>query len=133
MSAAVEPPLELSAPLLVHLQLRPRWACVGRAMGALDTLIGAHPAVAVAVCGLSRDPKYLRVTVSVALGPTETIARFSAEATAAFAFVSDVFTRLFDHAPCYVGEPTAAERAAAAAFGAPARARVHPVPAAVPA
>ncbi len=100
-------------PLLVHVQLRPRWAAVGRATAALDALIAAHPGVEVNVCGVGRDAKYLRVTLSVDLGPTATIARFSAEAIAAYTFVADVFQRLFDHSPCYVAEPTAEERRAA--------------------
>ena len=113
-------PARGAGPIVVYVQLRPRWAVISKAMTALDALIEAHPDVVVSVCGLSRDPRYLRVTLSIGLGPTATIARFSAEATAAYTFVGEVFARLFDHAPCYVGEPTAEERTAAAAVSASA-------------
>jgi hypothetical protein len=56
------------------------------------------------------------VTVGVELGPREAIARFSPHAQAAYAFVSDVFTVLYDHMPVYATEPPAAERAAAEAL-----------------
>jgi len=107
-------PARGAGPIVVYVQLRPRWAVISKAMTALDALIEAHPDVVVGVCGLSRDPRYLRVTLSIGLGPTATIARFSAEATAAYTFVGEVFARLFDHAPCYVAAPTAEERTPAA-------------------
>lgn len=105
-----------AGPIQVYVQLRPRWAVTSKALASLDALIEEHPGVAVSVCGVSRDAKYLRVTLSIGLGPTATIARFSAESTAAYTFVSEIFQRLFDHAPCYVPEPTGEERMAAAAL-----------------
>jgi hypothetical protein len=42
------------------------------------------------------------------------VAKFSPQAQAAYAFVSAVFTTLYDHMPVYTAEPSGAERAAAA-------------------
>jgi hypothetical protein len=54
------------------------------------------------------------VTVGVELGPRAAVARFSPQAQAAYAFVSSVFTTLYDHMPVYTVEPGEAERSAAA-------------------
>ena len=55
----------------------------------------------------------MRVTVGIELGPRAAVARFSPQAQAAYAFVSSVFTTLYDHMPVYTVEPGEAERAAA--------------------
>ena len=67
-----------------------------------------------AVTGLSKDDRVVRVTVGVDLGPRTAVAKFSPQAQAAYAFVSAVFTSLYDHMPVYTAEPSGAERAAAA-------------------
>jgi hypothetical protein len=54
------------------------------------------------------------VTVGVDLGPRTAVAKFSPQAQAAYAFVSAIFTSLYDHMPVYTAEPSGAERAAAA-------------------
>jgi hypothetical protein len=99
--------------VVVHVQLRPRRGSTRRCLAELSALAAAHPAVAFAVTGLAKDDRVVRVTVGVELGPREAIARFSPQAQAAYAFVSDVFTVLYDHMPVYAAEPSAAERAAA--------------------
>ena len=67
-----------------------------------------------AVTGLSKDDRVVRVTVGVDLGPRTAVAKFSPQAQAAYAFVSAIFTSLYDHMPVYTAEPSRAERAAAA-------------------
>ena len=67
-----------------------------------------------AVTGLSKDDRVVRVTVGVDLGPRTAVAKFSPQAQAAYAFVSAIFTSLYDHMPVYTAEPSGAERAAAA-------------------
>jgi hypothetical protein len=99
--------------VVVHVQLRPRRGSTRRCLAELSALAAAHPAVAFAVTGLAKDERVVRVTVGVELGPREAIARFSPQAQAAYAFVSDVFTVLYDHMPVYATEPSRAERAAA--------------------
>ena len=64
--------------------------------------------------GLNKDDRVVRVTVGVELGPRAAVARFSPQAQAAYAFVSSLFTTLYDHMPVYTVEPGEAERAAAA-------------------
>ena len=54
------------------------------------------------------------MTVGVDLGPRTAVAKFSPQAQAAYAFVSAIFTSLYDHMPVYTAEPSRAERAAAA-------------------
>ncbi|MGY1831398.1 hypothetical protein ACI8AA_13380 [Geodermatophilus sp. SYSU D01180] len=99
--------------VVVHVQLRPRRGSTRRCLAELAALAAAHPSVAFSVTGLGKDERVVRVTVGVELGPREAIARFSPQAQAAYAFVSDLFTVLYDHMPVYAAEPSAAERAAA--------------------
>jgi hypothetical protein len=121
-----------SDTVVVHVQLRPRRGSTRRCLAALAELAGGHPDVSFDLTGLSKDDRVVRVTVGVELGPRAAVARFSPEAQAAYAFVSAVFTTLYDHMPVYTVEPNAAERAAAADLM--ARLESGPVaPAAVPA
>jgi hypothetical protein len=103
-----------SDTVVVHVQLRPRRGSTRRCLAALAELAGAHPAVSFTLTGLSKDDRVARVTVGVQLGPRAAVARFSPQAQAAYAFVSSVFTTLYDHMPVYTVEPSEAERAAAA-------------------
>ena len=103
-----------SDTVVVHVQLRPRRGSTRRCLAALAELAGAHPEVSFTLTGLSRDDRVVRVTVGVELGPRAAIARFSPQAQAAYAFVSSLFTTLYDHMPVYTVEPGEAERAAAA-------------------
>jgi hypothetical protein len=100
--------------VVVHVQLRPRRGSTRRCLAALAELAGAHPAVSFTLTGLSKDDRVVRVTVGVELGPRAAVARFSPQAQAAYAFVSSVFTTLYDHMPVYTVEPSETERAAAA-------------------
>jgi hypothetical protein len=100
--------------VVVHVQLRPRRGSTRRCLAALAELAGEHPAVSFALTGLSKDDRVVRVTVGVELGPREAVARFSPQAQAAYAFVSAMFTSLYDHMPVYAVEPAGDERAAAA-------------------
>jgi hypothetical protein len=99
--------------VVVHVQLRPRRGSTRRCLAELAALAVVHPEVGFAISGLGKDERVVRVTVGVELGPREAIARFSPQAQAAYAFVSDLFTVLYDHMPVYATEPGAAERAAA--------------------
>jgi hypothetical protein len=103
-----------SDTVVVHVQLRPRRGSTRRCLAALAELAGEHPDVSFDLTGLSKDDRVVRVTVGVELGPRAAVARFSPEAQAAYAFVSVVFTTLYDHMPVYTVEPSGAERAAAA-------------------
>ncbi len=103
-----------SDTVVVHVQLRPRRGSTRRCLAALAELAGAHPAVSFTLTGLSKDDRVVRVTVGVELGPRAAVARFSPQAQAAYAFVSSLFTTLYDHMPVYTVEPGDAERAAAA-------------------
>ena len=103
-----------SDTVVVHVQLRPRRGSTRRCLAALAELAGAHPTVSFTLTGLSKDDRVVRVTVGVELGPRAAVARFSPQAQAAYAFVSSVFTTLYDHMPVYTVEPGDAERAAAA-------------------
>jgi hypothetical protein len=98
----------------VHVQLRPRRGATRRCLAALGALAAAHPEVSWTLSGLSKDDRVVRVTVGVDLGPRAGVARFSEQAQAAYHFVSELFTQLFDHMPVYTAEPSEAERAAAA-------------------
>ncbi|MFW3170448.1 hypothetical protein [Geodermatophilus sp. CPCC 206100] len=100
--------------VVVHVQLRPRRGSTRRCLAALAELAGAHPDVCFELTGVSKDDRVVRVTVGVELGPRAAVARFSPQAQAAYAFVSEVFTALYDHMPVYTVEPSGAERAAAA-------------------
>jgi hypothetical protein len=100
--------------VVVHVQLRPRRGATRKCLAALAALAAEHPAVAFAVSGLSKDDRVVRITVGVDLGPRLGVAKFSAQAQAAYAFVSELFTALYDHMPVYAAEPSGAERAAAA-------------------
>jgi len=100
--------------VVVHVQLRPRRGATRKCLAALAALAAEHDEVAFAVSGLSKDDRVVRVTVGVDLGPRTGVAKFSPQAQAAYAFVSEVFTSLYDHMPVYVAEPSGAERAAAA-------------------
>ncbi|WP_245887821.1 hypothetical protein [Geodermatophilus tzadiensis] len=102
--------------VVVHVQLRPRRGSTRRCLAELAALAAAHPTVGFGVTGLGKDERVVRVTVGVELGPREAIARFSPQAQAAYAFVSDLFTVLYDHMPVYAAEPAPAERAAAEAL-----------------
>ncbi|RBY89530.1 hypothetical protein [Blastococcus sp. TF02A-30] len=100
--------------VVVHVQLRPRRGATRKCLAALSTLAAQHDQVSFAVTGLSKDDRVVRVTVGVELGPRAGVAKFSPQAQAAYAFVSEMFTGLYDHMPVYVAEPSEAERAAAA-------------------
>lgn len=102
--------------LLVYVQLRPRRASARKCLAALAQLATEHAGVPVALAGLSKDDRVLRVTVAVDLGPRADVARFSASAQAAYGFVSDLFTVLYDHMPVYATEPTAEESAVVTPF-----------------
>ncbi len=102
--------------VVVHVQLRPRRGATRKCLAVLATLAAEHDAVSFAVTGLSKDNRVVRVTVGVDLGPRTAVAKFSPQAQAAYAFVSSVFTTLYDHMPVYTAEPGGAERAAAAAL-----------------
>jgi hypothetical protein len=65
---------------------------------------------------VSKDDRVVRLTVGVELGPRAAIAKFSPQAQAAYAFVSALFTSLYDFMPVYTAEPSAEERTAAAAL-----------------
>jgi hypothetical protein len=103
-----------SDTVVVHVQLRPRRGATRRCLAALAALATEHPAASFAVTGLSKDDRVVRITVGVELGPRLGVARFSPQAQAAYAFVSEIFTALYDHMPVYTAEPSCAERAAAA-------------------
>jgi hypothetical protein len=100
--------------VVVHVQLRPRRSGTRRCLAALAALAARHESVPFALAGLSGDDRVVRVTVGVELGPRELIAKFSEQAQAAYAFVDGLFTDLYDFMPVYVGEPSEAERLAAA-------------------
>jgi hypothetical protein len=100
--------------VVVHVQLRPRRGAARKCLAALAALAAEHPAVSFAVSGLSKDDRVVRITVGVDLGPRLGVAKFSPQAQAAYAFVSELFTSLYDHMPVYTAEPSGAERAAAA-------------------
>jgi hypothetical protein len=125
--------------VVVHVALRPRRGSARRCLAGLAALAAGHPDVAVSVSGLGKDERTVRVTVGVELGPRAGVARFSPQAQAAYAFVSDLFTSLYDHMPVYSAEPGPAEQAAAAGLmaslgvGAPAAPAVPAATDAVPA
>ncbi len=100
--------------VVVHVQLRPRRGSARRCLAALAELAAEHETVAFTVTGLSKDDRVVRVTVGVDLGPRAGVAKFSPQAQEAYAFVSALFTTLYDHMPVYTAEPSAAARAAAA-------------------
>jgi hypothetical protein len=100
--------------VVVHVQLRPRRGATRKCLAALAALAAEHDEVCFAVTGLSKDDRVVRVTVGVDLGPRTAVAKFSPQAQAAYAFVSAIFTSLYDHMPVYTAEPSGAERAAAA-------------------
>jgi hypothetical protein len=102
--------------VVVHVQLRPRRGATRKCLAALAALAAEHPSVSFSVTGLSKDDRVVRVTVGVDLGPRLAVARFSPQAQAAYAFVSAMFTSLYDHMPVYAAEPSEAERAAAASL-----------------
>src|SRR4051794_13830327 len=100
--------------VVVHVQLRPRRGATRKCLAALATLAAEHETVAFGVTGVSKDDRVVRLTVGIELGPRTAIAKFSPQAQAAYAFVSALFTSLYDHMPVYTAEPSAEERAAAA-------------------
>jgi hypothetical protein len=100
-------------PVVVHVQLRPRRGATRRCLAALAALAAEHDTVAFSITGLSKDDRVVKVTVGVDLGPRAGVAKFSPQAQAAYAFVSELFTALYDHMPVYTAEPSAEERAAA--------------------
>lgn len=99
--------------VVVHVQLRPRRGATRKCLAALAALAAEHPQASFAVTGLSKDDRVVRVTVGVDLGPRTAVAKFSPQAQAAYAFVSALFSSLYDHMPVYTAEPSGAERAAA--------------------
>ena len=103
-----------SENVVVHVQLRPRRGASRRCLAALAALAAEHETVSFDITGLSKDDRVVRVTVGVDLGPRAGVAKFSPQAQAAYAFVSALFTSLYDHMPVYTAEPSGAERAAAA-------------------
>ncbi len=122
--------------VVVYVQLRPRRGATRKCLAALAALAAEHESVPFAVAGLSKDDRVVKVTVGVDLGPRASVAKFSPQAQAAYAFVSEIFTSLYDHMPVYTGEPSAEERAAASRLldGVPAAAAAVPsVPSVVPA
>src|SRR3954470_11373857 len=100
--------------VVVHVQLRPRRGATRRCLSALAALAAEHETVSFAVSGVSKDDRVVRLTVGIELGPRVAIAKFSPQAQAAYAFVSAIFTSLYDHMPFYPAEPSAEERTAAA-------------------
>jgi hypothetical protein len=100
--------------VVVHVQLRPRRGATRKCLAALAALAAAHETVPFSITGVSKDDRVARVTVGVDLGPRAAVAKFSPQAQAAYAFVSELFTALYDHMPVYTAEPSEAERAAAA-------------------
>src|SRR5947209_7967241 len=100
--------------VVVHVQLRPRRGASRKCLAALATLAAEHESVSFTVSGVSKDDRVVRITVGVELGPREAIAKFSPQAQAAYAFVSAIFTTLYDHMPVYTTEPSPTERRAAA-------------------
>jgi hypothetical protein len=117
--------------VVVHVQLRPRRGATRKCLAALAALAAEHPEASFGVTGLGKDDRVVRVTVGVDLGPRAGVAKFSPQAQAAYAFVSALFTALYDHMPIYTAEPSGAERAAAKvlleqAMG--ASSRTHPLP-----
>jgi hypothetical protein len=100
--------------VVVHVQLRPRRGATRKCLAALAALATEHDEVSFAVTGLSKDDRVVRITVGVDLGSRTAVAKFSPQAQAAYAFVSAIFTALYDHMPVYTAEPSGAERAAAA-------------------
>src|SRR5256885_6583044 len=124
--------------VVVHVQLRPRRGATRKCLAALATLAAEHETVAFAVSGVSKDDRVVRLTVGIELGPRTAIAKFSPQAQAAYAFVSAIFTSLYDHMPVYTAEPSAEERTAASRLleggsspvaGSPAQVAATPVPA----
>jgi len=117
--------------VVVHVQLRPRRGATRKCLAALAALAAEHETVAFTISGVSKDDRVVRLTVGIELGPRTAIAKFSPQAQAAYAFVSALFTSLYDFMPVYTAEPSAEERTAAAvlvesaARGVP----VEPVPA----
>ena len=105
-----------SETVVVYVQLRPRRGATRKCLAALAALAAAHDLVAFGVAGLSKDDRVVRVTVGIELGPRTGVAKFSPQAQAAYAFVSAMFTSLYDHMPVYTAEPGPAERAAATAL-----------------
>src|SRR3954453_16557032 len=101
-------------PVVVHVQLRPRRGATRRCLAALAALAAEHESASFAVSGLSKDDRVVRITVGVELGPRAGVARFSPQAQAAYAFVSELFIALYDHMPVYTAEPSGSERAAPA-------------------
>jgi hypothetical protein len=121
-----------SESVVVHVQLRPRRGATRKCLASLAALAAEHPEASFSVTGLGKDDRVVRVTVGVDLGPRAAVAKFSPQAQAAYAFVSALFSALYDHMPIYTAEPSGAERAAAKvlleqAMGASNRA--HPLPA----
>ena len=102
--------------VVVHVQLRPRRGATRKCLAALAALAAEHESVSFAVSGVSKDDRVVRLTVGIELGPRAAIAKFSPQAQAAYAFVSAIFTSLYDHMPVYTAEPSAEERTAAAAL-----------------
>jgi hypothetical protein len=100
--------------VVVHVQLRPRRGATRKCLAALAALAAEHETVPFSITGVSKDDRVARVTVGVDLGPRAAVAKFSPQAQAAYAFVSELFTALYDHMPVYTAEPSEAERAAAA-------------------
>src|SRR3954454_20932214 len=100
--------------VIVHVQLRPRRGATRKCLAALAALAAEHESASVAVTGVSKDDRVVRLTVGIELGPRTAVAKFSPQAQAAYAFVSAIFTSLYDHMPVYTAEPSAEERAAAA-------------------
>src|SRR3954465_12203638 len=98
--------------VVVHVQLRPRRGATRKCLAALATLAAEHAEVSFAVTGLSKDDRVVRVTRGVGRGPRPPVAKFSPQAPAGCAFVSAIFTSLYDHMPVYTAEPGRAKRAA---------------------
>lgn len=111
---------ETDDDMLMYVQLRPRLAVQEKCLAALHNLAKKHPTVRFGLAGLSKDARYLHLTLAVNLGPATQIAKNAnngnAIAQAAYLFVSALFTELFDYLPQYTGEPSTEQQAAAAAI-----------------
>ncbi|MPQ99518.1 hypothetical protein GB931_16665 [Modestobacter sp. I12A-02628] len=101
------------ATVTVRVQLRPRRSAARRCLAVLAEIAGQHDTVAFALEGISSDDRVVRLTLGVHLGPRAEVAKFGAEAQAAYAFVNALFESLYDHMPVYTAQPSEADRRAA--------------------
>jgi hypothetical protein len=112
-------------PLVMFVQVRPRWAALGKFQAELDALLTEHADAAVSVAGAAEEGRHLSLTLAVDLGPRVHVARRSPQSQIAYAFVQSLFASMFNYLPRYVGEPSVEEREAAAALAQPAPLRAE--------